>query len=161
MIGLKRVLAERFNVYTIDEFRTSKLHYKTEKEGSNLYVTDKKGESNKLHSVLTFQMENTRLGCINRDVNAVKNIRKLVKYYFYYHKRPDPYLRTNVNNFETVSSSKPTVNMPLRTITSFIDVQKQIIQEAKLTEIKVEEQKSKPKIIIDLHKLKISIHPAQ
>lgn len=118
MIGMKRTLAKEFNVYTIDEFRTSKLHYKTEKEGNNLYVSDKNGDYKKLHSVLTFQMENKSLGCINRDVNAVKNMRKLVKYYFYYHKRPTLYSRTYVNDSSKVSSLELTVNMPSSTFTS-------------------------------------------
>ncbi|ARF09408.1 hypothetical protein Indivirus_1_31 [Indivirus ILV1] len=89
MIGMKRVLARRFNVYTIDEFRTSKYHYKTETIGKNLYVTDKNNESKKIHSVVTFKMENNCMGCINRDVNAVKNMRKLVKHWIKYNEKPD------------------------------------------------------------------------
>ena len=116
MIGMKRVLARRFNVYTIDEFRTSIYHYKTETIGKNLYVTDKTNKSKKIHSVLTFKMENNCLGCINRDVNAVKNMRKLVKQWINYNERPVIYSRTNVSNSRKVSSLEPTVNMPECTI---------------------------------------------
>ena len=35
----------------------------------------------KIHSVLMYKTESGRMGCINRDRNAVLNIRKLVKYY--------------------------------------------------------------------------------
>ena len=79
MISLKQKLNEQFNVYNIDEYNTSKLHYKTESEGNNLYYTDKRNKLRKLHSVLTFKMENNRKGCINRDINSVKNMRKLFK----------------------------------------------------------------------------------
>jgi len=37
-IGLKRKIAERFEVFNIDEFRTSKLHYKTETVCKNPYI---------------------------------------------------------------------------------------------------------------------------
>lgn len=118
MIGMKRVLAERFNVYTIDEFRTSMYHYKTEKKGKNLYITDHNNGSKKIHSVLTFAMENNCLGCINRDVNAVKNIRKLVMCWIYDRARPAIYSRTTVNNPNTLSLLGLTVNMPESTLTS-------------------------------------------
>ena len=32
----------------------------------------------KIHAVLTFKMENNRIGCINRDENAVRNMIKIV-----------------------------------------------------------------------------------
>lgn len=41
-IKLKRKLKERFNVYHIDEFRSSCLHHKTEEKCGNLYYKDKK-----------------------------------------------------------------------------------------------------------------------
>jgi hypothetical protein len=79
--GIKKLLTDNFNVYSIDEFRTSKLNYKTEEENDNLYLPDKKGIYREMHSILTFQMENKRMGCINRDNNAVSNMVKLVKYF--------------------------------------------------------------------------------
>lgn len=93
MIGLKRKLKEHFNVYNIDEFRTSCLNNKTENLSENLYLPDKKGIQRKLHSVLTFKMENKRIGCINRDINAVKNIKKLADYWFVSKSRPKRFSR--------------------------------------------------------------------
>ncbi len=72
-IGLKRHLAKQFKVYDIDEFRTSVVHNKTDQRCDNLYVKGKK-----IHSILTFQMENQRLGCIHRDRNAVLNMDRII-----------------------------------------------------------------------------------
>jgi hypothetical protein len=74
-IGLKRFLLKHFKSYDIDEFRTSILHHKTEERCENLYL-----EGEKIHSVLTYKMENNRLGCINRDRNAVLNMQKIITY---------------------------------------------------------------------------------
>ena len=41
-IGIKRKLNERFDVFNIDEYRTSCLHNKTEEKCDNLYLSDKK-----------------------------------------------------------------------------------------------------------------------
>ena len=90
---LKRKIAERFGVYNIDEFRTSKLNYKTEAKSKNLYLPDKKGKTREIHAILTYKMENNRLGCINRDKNAVNNIKKIVKHYFETGQRPYRYRR--------------------------------------------------------------------
>ena len=46
-----------------------------------------------MHSILTYQMENTCKGCINRDNNAVKNFIKLTNYYLEHKKRPEKYKR--------------------------------------------------------------------
>lgn len=91
--ALKRKLSEHFNIYMIDEFRTSCLHYKTENRCENMYVTDEKEISRKLHSVLMFKAENNRLGCINRDENAVNNMMKIVKSYLKDKTRPLRYTR--------------------------------------------------------------------
>lgn len=111
-IRLKRLLKKRFNVYNFDEYNTSKLHYKTEEKCKNLYITDKKGKSRKLHSVLTFNMKNKRRGCINRDINAVKNIRKLTDYWLNYNDRPSKYKReSNLKvtlKKSTLKSTNPT-----------------------------------------------------
>ena len=92
-IGLKRKLHERFEIYNIDEFRTSCLNHKTEEKCENLYLPDKKGKSRKLHAVLTFKMENNRYGCINRDWNAVRNMKKITDYWLQYGKRLIKYRR--------------------------------------------------------------------
>jgi hypothetical protein len=92
-IGLKRKLKERFNVYNIDEYRTSCLNYKTEEPCNNIYLPDKKNKTRKIHSILTYKMENNRLGCINRDKNGCKNIQKVFEYYIKNNERPENYRR--------------------------------------------------------------------
>lgn len=92
-LGIKRKLKERFKVFNIDEFRTSCLYHKTEEKGENLYLPDHKNKLRKLHSVLTFKMENTRKGCINRDYNGCINIRKLFNCYINNKPRPQRYCR--------------------------------------------------------------------
>ena len=92
-LSLKRKLQERFKVYDdIDEYRTSCLNYNTEELSNNLYLPDKKNKELKIHSTLTYKMENKRNGCINRDKNGCKNIQK-VFYYIEYNERPERYKR--------------------------------------------------------------------
>ena len=80
-LGLKRKVASRFLVYDFDEFRTSCLYHETEEYCNNLYSTDKDGIKRQVHSILTFKMEDNRIGCIHRDLNSVLNIRKIVAGY--------------------------------------------------------------------------------
>jgi hypothetical protein len=103
-IGLKRKLKERFKVYNIDEYRTSCLNYKTEEACSNLYLPDNKNKTRKIHSILTYKMENNRLGCINRDKNGCKNIQKIFEYYIKNNERPENYRRgQTIQKLQTVS----------------------------------------------------------
>ncbi len=92
-LSLKRKLNTRFPVYNIDEYRTSCLNYRTEKRCKNLYLPDRKGKERKIHSILTYQMENQRQGCINRDKNGCQNIRKLFEYYLVTGERLERYSR--------------------------------------------------------------------
>lgn len=94
MIGLKRRLRQSFEIINIDEFRTSSLCYKTEEECGNLKVKTLKGER-EIHSVLTYKMvkEENRLGCINRDKNAVRNMEKITLEWLSERKRPERYRR--------------------------------------------------------------------
>ena len=95
-LSLKRKLKETFKVYNIDEFRTSCLSYKTEELCENLYLKFKKDPKNKerkIHSILTYKMENNRKGCINRDKNGCKNIEKVFKSYMEKGERPEKYRR--------------------------------------------------------------------
>lgn len=78
---LKKLLIRNFTVFSIDEFRTSMLNCKTEEVNKNMCLPDRNGKYHEIHSILTFQMENKRIGCINRDNNAVNNMVKLVKYF--------------------------------------------------------------------------------
>ena len=93
-IRLKRKLQERFSVYNIDEFRTSCLNYKTEKKCDNLYLPGSNNKLYKIHSILTFKMENNRLGCINRDKNGCNNIKKLFNSYTTTGTIPEVYKRS-------------------------------------------------------------------
>jgi hypothetical protein len=95
-IGLKRKLKERFKVYNIDEYRTSCMNYKTEELCNNLYLPDKKNKTRKIHSILTYKMENNRLGCINRDKNSCKNIQNVFEYYMKNNERPENYRRGQI-----------------------------------------------------------------
>ena len=101
-IGLKRKLGNQITVYNLDEYKTSKLNYKTEEECDNLYLPDKNNVIRKIHSVLTYKMENAQIGCMNRDKNAVNNMIKIVKYYFEHKKRPEKYSRS-----DTIKDSNP------------------------------------------------------
>ena len=92
-LTLKRELSKHFKVYNIDEYRTSALHFKTEEYTDNLWLKDAEGTLRKKHSILTYKMENNRLGCINRDRNSCKNIKKLFDYYIETGSRPIRYQR--------------------------------------------------------------------
>jgi len=95
-LTLKRKLQKAFKVYNIDEFRTSCLSYKTEEVCENLYLrfaNDPKQKERKIHSILTYQMENNRKGCINRDKNGCKNIQKVFNSYIETSERPERYRR--------------------------------------------------------------------
>ena len=92
-LGLKRKLNEYLTIYNIDEFRTSCLNYKTEERCENMYLPDKKGTKRKIHSILRYQTESKRMGCINRDENAVNNMIKIVNTYLLNKTRPDKFRR--------------------------------------------------------------------
>ena len=44
------------------------------------FKKDKSQKERKIHSILTYQMENNRKGCINRDKNGCKNIQKVFNF---------------------------------------------------------------------------------
>jgi len=90
---LKRLIGKQMKVYNLDEFRTSKLNHKTEEVCENLHLPDANGVIRKLHSVLTYKMENGQIGCINRDENAVNNMIKIVNHYLDKKERPLKYRR--------------------------------------------------------------------
>jgi hypothetical protein len=90
---LRRMLARHFPLYLIDEFRTSCLHYSSEVECSNLSVRDAQGKDRKIHAVLTYQTETKESGCINRDNNGCRNMRKLTRSYLAGRGRPERYRR--------------------------------------------------------------------
>jgi hypothetical protein len=76
-VRLMRLLKKNFQIYYLDEYRTSCLHWKTEVRCEHLSLPDNEGKIRSRHSILTYQMENKRLGCIDRDRNACQNMIKL------------------------------------------------------------------------------------
>jgi len=73
-VGMKKLLSRKFKVYLLDEYNTSKLGWKTKKEGDKYCVNGKS-----LNSVLTFQMSLKTKGLIDRDNNANLNMQEIVE----------------------------------------------------------------------------------
>ena len=117
-VGLKRLLSKRFEVYLIDEYNTSKLNYSTKEEMKHLKVTtqykDKGGKKQKysreLYSVLTYKMENGNIGCINRDYNAVLNMKLIVESIINGNGRPKEYCRPKQRANKIKKSGNPGSN---------------------------------------------------
>jgi len=93
-LGLKRKLGEYFKVYNIDEYRTSCLNHKTLDKNENIYLPDKLKNLRKMHSILTYKMENNRKGCINRDNNAVRNMINITSQFLINKERPEIFKRS-------------------------------------------------------------------
>jgi len=117
-IALKNKLKEHFKVYLIDEYNTSKINYKTEKENKKitLKIETKKGYKMKeFHSILTYKMsksnEKEHLCCINRDKNSVNNMQKIVKHIMETGKRPEKYIRKI--NKKTTETNGPLLVKPV------------------------------------------------
>jgi len=114
-LGLKKKLNEHFKVYNLDEFRTSLLNCKTENKCENLYLSDKKDVIRKLHSVLTYQTENNRSGCINRDENSVNNMIMLVNYYLQHKDRPEKFKRSyKFSDDKSIKDDNPNSNISVK-----------------------------------------------
>ncbi len=137
-VGIKRKLKERFKVFLLDEYKTSKLHYKHEiacenieykvkeiKQTKTIRFKNKKTkkrtkkiikrvikqkkpkedkkehklkETRKLHSVLTYKLENNGSGCINRDKNACMNFKIIVNSLIATKERPKRFQRKTKTN---------------------------------------------------------------
>ena len=111
-IRLKRLIGKQMKLYNLYEFRTSKLNHKTEEACENLYLPDLKG---KLHSVLTYKMENKQIGCINRDENAVNNMIKIVNHYLNKKERLLKYRRDyDLEKGELKAETKQKVITPIK-----------------------------------------------
>ena len=112
---LKRKLKEAFPVYNVDEYKTSCITNKTKEPNKNLYLIGKDGNYHKMHPILTYKMcNNGRIGNINRDRNAVMNIREIVERWLEKQERPEIFNRgtpkaTNPKklNFLVSNGSKP------------------------------------------------------
>jgi hypothetical protein len=102
----KKILMKNFKLYNIDEYNTSKIHYKTEEECKNFYHIDnnktkEKRKMRKIHAVLTYKMEHKKSGCINRDNNAVNNMIKIVNNQIEKKERPLKYKRGTIKDANT------------------------------------------------------------
>ena len=65
-------------------------------------------KTRKIHSVLTYQMGNNRLGCINRDNNAVTNMIQIVESLIKTQKRPSVFdRRTKIVKATEIKVSDP------------------------------------------------------
>ena len=47
----------------------------------NIKLLDKDGKLRKKHAILTYKMENKRIGCINRDKNSCLNLLKIYEHF--------------------------------------------------------------------------------
>lgn len=79
----RQFITEKYNILLKqlrDQRKTNSIVNKVDVKNKLLTIpTDKKGRY-KLHSVLTYKMEKGRFGCINRDRNAIRNMKKIVLY---------------------------------------------------------------------------------
>ena len=112
-LGLKRKLNEHFKVYNIDEYRTSCLYYGTHEKCENLYLPTKTGETRKMHSILTYEMENKRKGCIDRDDNSVNNMITIVEQYLKDKSRPKCFSRKKEMKDNAPSKTIKDINLEM------------------------------------------------
>ena len=109
MSGLKKTLSKNFPIIHIDEFRTSCLDWRTEERNENAYVKTEEGSTKKLHSVLVSKIQNiNNTECKsfqNRDLNSVKNMRKITQSYIENGERPLRYRRGQKLSEDLVKSS--------------------------------------------------------
>jgi len=86
-IGIKKLLASRFDIIDVNEFNTSKLYKKTLKEMDNVKIRKKKHVKH-LHEILTPKEKTEKCIFVNRDVNACKNIFTIGKTFLINQTRP-------------------------------------------------------------------------
>ena len=105
--GIKKLITENFKTYSIDEYKTSAINYKTQEKNENMYIVDKKGALKKQHSILTYKMENERKGCINRDKCAVNNFDYITKYFLEKRERPEVFKREKTTDQNKIKKQMP------------------------------------------------------
>jgi len=98
--GLVDLLRQRFEVVSVDEYRTSQIYSKDHRiklEKARLPVYPPEGASPiKFHSLLTFQRENQSI-FVNRDRNASENILKCLQTYIFEDRmRPQAFSRSQI-----------------------------------------------------------------
>ena len=132
------------------EFRTSCLNNKTETLCENLYIKDKEGKSQKLHSVLTYQMANKRKGCINRDYNSVENMIKITKYWLEHGQRPEKFTREYIISDNIISdniiSENGTNQLPLKEVRQIVSGLQPYLKKSKIKKSTTVLVKGKSKI---------------
>jgi hypothetical protein len=100
-VGFQRRLKRDFKVLHIDEYNTSKIHHETKEKTENLKLNIN-GKIKKIHTVLTFKKSDGGMCCINRDKNAVKNMKIITESLLTHQKRPQEYSRSqNLNTGKT------------------------------------------------------------
>ena len=92
-ISLKRKIAKRFTVYSIDEFRTSCIEYKSERKCENMFLPDAKGKLREKHAILSYKNERNQEGYRNRDRNSVNGYKRIVNETLKTGERPEVYKR--------------------------------------------------------------------
>ena len=104
-VRIMQILSNKFPLFLIDEYNSSKLYYENNKVTKNFEIKYKnynnENVSKKLHSVLTSirSVGNGRVRqCfINRDKNAVNNFSRIFYYYLSYNKRMMAFDRNHIN----------------------------------------------------------------
>ena len=94
-VGLKRLLSIRFEIFDINEYKTSKLYHKDYKELKNVKIRKGKHQC-LLHEVLTLKEDTEKRIFVNRDVNACKNILSIGLYYLKHIERPKEFIKANI-----------------------------------------------------------------
>jgi hypothetical protein len=96
--GISKLLMKRFQVISVDEYKTSKL-YNNEKIGKFLELTNikiKRGKKSKsIHTLLTLT-RNPNGVILNRDRNACKNILLIMKEFLHTQKRKAEFSRNQI-----------------------------------------------------------------
>lgn len=88
----KRLLAKKFWVLNLDEYRTSCLSRRTGERMEKVYLKHKDGKTRKAHAILTYKRKNRKV-YVNRDRDAVKSMRMIVHEQLRTGKRPVNYCR--------------------------------------------------------------------
>ena len=119
-IGIKQKLKERFKVYHIDEYLTSKIHYKHHIRCENMKIKTEKESKirlTKLHSVLSYKLDKlemecnkSEMGCINRDKNSVLNMETIINELLKSGKRPKIFSRQKKSIISTLNLNKDKLN---------------------------------------------------
>ena len=92
----------------MDEFRTTILYCRTNEECKNLYVKTSEGKYIKKHLVLMCETENGSKECINRNLNAGRNMYRILDSLMNTKKRPINFTREikkeNIKRIDRISN---------------------------------------------------------